>query len=747
MTFLSPLLLGGAALIAVPIVLHLIMRQQPKRLEFPALRLLQQRQQTNRRKLQFRHLLLLALRCLVIALLAAALARPSIQASGTFGDGETPVAAALVFDTGARMEYVHQNKTRLAAAKETGDWLLSQLPAESEAAVLDSRLTTAGFAVDLSSARRRINRLTSTAQTMPWGTVTEEALRLLGESAKPRHELYIFTDLSEASWSPEQMKTLRQRLADAKDVGIYLVDVGVKQPENTGIDNLRLSAEVISQNRPLSLQANVVHSGEAGQRAATLYLLDSTGEAKKRGETILSLADDGTMVADFRLGNLQPGIHQGYIKLDVQDPLSVDNTRFFTVQVQPAWRVLIAATDPPDENAYFLKTALTSAETPSFECDVVSLKELATRNLPDYASICILDPRPLPADTWHRLAAYASAGGGVAIFLGHNAQPLEAFNAPAAQELLPAPLRRQWRAGNREIFLAPSELQHPILAKFRETQGANPWQAFPVYRHWQLGKLIDGVAVVMPYNNTLPAILERPVGNGRVIAMTTPVSDPAPTTDPPDSWNLIPTGEEPWPFVMLANEMLYYLVGSSAARVNYLAGDTAVLPLGDHNAHPMVVITTPRDESLRQSVDEKRNSVAFTSTESPGNYRVQAGGKADGVNLGFSVNYPADVSRLKRIEPDKLKEFFGDTPFQLARTQEEINRNVSTGRVGRELYPLLILLVALLLGGEQILANRFYRQPKKGDLPAVPARPSMADWKKPAAEPPRPLAPEPAGAR
>ena len=36
--FVNPLLLAGVAAAAVPIVLHLIMRQQPRLLEFPALR-------------------------------------------------------------------------------------------------------------------------------------------------------------------------------------------------------------------------------------------------------------------------------------------------------------------------------------------------------------------------------------------------------------------------------------------------------------------------------------------------------------------------------------------------------------------------------------------------------------------------------------------------------------------------------------------------------------------------------------
>ena len=63
MTFLHVAMLGGAALVAVPIVLHLIMRQQPRIAEFPALRFIKLREQSNRRRLQLRHLLLLLLRC------------------------------------------------------------------------------------------------------------------------------------------------------------------------------------------------------------------------------------------------------------------------------------------------------------------------------------------------------------------------------------------------------------------------------------------------------------------------------------------------------------------------------------------------------------------------------------------------------------------------------------------------------------------------------------------------------------
>src|SRR5207253_10912371 len=95
MGFVTPALLGGAALVALPIVLHLIMRREAKLFKFPALRFVQQRRTLNQHRLRLRHLLLLALRCAIIAFLAFALARPTLRGSGAAGKGGGPLGRAL----------------------------------------------------------------------------------------------------------------------------------------------------------------------------------------------------------------------------------------------------------------------------------------------------------------------------------------------------------------------------------------------------------------------------------------------------------------------------------------------------------------------------------------------------------------------------------------------------------------------------------------------------------------------------
>lgn len=714
MTFLHVAFLGGALAIAVPIVLHLIMRQQPKHLEFPALRFIKQRETANRRQTRLRHWLLLALRCAVIGLLALALARPSIVSSGMLGDQEAPVAAAFVFDTNPRMQYRQQNKTRLEAAQDTALWLLPQLPLESDVAIVDARTASAAFAVDSGAARQRIERLDASTMSQPLALALSAALKLVGESDKERKEVYIFTDLSKATWSAESMRDFTRQLETLTGVGIYLIDVGVKNPSNVGLTQLHLSGETLSSNSTLRIEADLVHVGESAERDVELSLVDRASQKESiRGQRTVSFGAGESERTEFQLRGLGPGIHQGTLKIAGEDALACDDVRWFTVEVRPAWPVLIAApSDParkPADYALFLSEALAPHAIrikgeAAFDCEVISTESLATHPLDGIAAVCLVDPRPLEPAVWQKLHSYVSSGGGIGIFLGRNATPIDSFNAPVAQELLPGKLLRQWRA--EEVYLSPESFQHPLLAKFGPLANAIAWEALPIFRHWQLSDLNKESLVVLPYSNGQPAIFERPVGKGRVITLTTSISDPA---NRADVWNLLPTGDEPWPFVMLANEMMYYLVGSGQQRLNYTAGDTAVVHLGSGERYPVYSLTTPRGDQIRTPVDQQQNSVVVTSTETPGDYRLQAGGGEQGADLGFSVNLPASVSELDRANQDDLKVIFGSTEFRLAHNRGEIDRSVSAGRVGRELFPYLILLLALVLGCEQALSNRFYQ--------------------------------------
>ena len=113
LSFLAPILLAGTALVSVPVLLHLLMRQKPVKQELPSIQFLKRRIVSNRRSLRINHLLLLLARIAVIVLLAVAMARPVIRNVGWLADAEEPVAAVLVFDTSPRMDLLEANRTRL----------------------------------------------------------------------------------------------------------------------------------------------------------------------------------------------------------------------------------------------------------------------------------------------------------------------------------------------------------------------------------------------------------------------------------------------------------------------------------------------------------------------------------------------------------------------------------------------------------------------------------------------------------
>lgn len=86
MTFLhTSLLAAGLACIAIPIIIHLLMNRRRKPVMWGAMRFLQEAFRRTRRRLLLEKYLLLATRCLLVALIALALARPLVGALGAPG--------------------------------------------------------------------------------------------------------------------------------------------------------------------------------------------------------------------------------------------------------------------------------------------------------------------------------------------------------------------------------------------------------------------------------------------------------------------------------------------------------------------------------------------------------------------------------------------------------------------------------------------------------------------------------------
>ena len=206
------------------------MRERPRKLEFPALRFLQVRRQANQRRFKIRHLLLLVLRCLVIVLLALALARPVFQSSGFFSAGSGPVAAAIAVDTRPRMAYRRENQTRLDVAREVSLKVIDQLPKGSQTVVLDSVGARNQFDRDRGASIDRIAQLTEADGSTNLDQLVENAISLLQKSDQPRKELYLVTDMGAVDWDSQASESSWQRrLEKFPDIHFSILDVGVER--------------------------------------------------------------------------------------------------------------------------------------------------------------------------------------------------------------------------------------------------------------------------------------------------------------------------------------------------------------------------------------------------------------------------------------------------------------------------------------------------------------------------------------
>jgi hypothetical protein len=717
MGFVTPALLGGALLVAVPIVLHLIMRREAQRLKFPALRFVEQRRTLNQHRLRLRHLLLLALRCAIIAFLAFALARPTLRGLGAAGREGSPLAVALAFDDSLRMQYEQNDLTRFQKAKDLARWLIDQLPPECPLTVIDRSGRQRGQDLDRDAAELHVERLEMSPAVRPMGEAVNDAIRWLEAKQDVRGEIYVFTDMASEAWQQDSLTQLSKSLDELPGTNIYLIDVGADGSKNLGLGRLKLSSERIAPGGLLQINTDLQVTGGAGKQSEAtveLFVDDGSERPDKRGQQVVALSRPSTSpgsngerpAIEFSLSGMKLGTHQGFVRIVGRDGLAFDDVRYFTVEVRPPSQILLLAERPND--ALFAREALAPSAAAGlvqskFECDIRTFDKLAEVQLADYAAVCLLDPPSLAEKAWQSLVDFAEAGGGVGIFLGRHARRDE-MNAAGAQSLLPGKLRWQSREAT---YLRPITVEHPAFRELGELAASAPWPEFPVLRFWELEAGAEPAQVVATFANGKPALVERQLGAGSVIVMTTSISDAA-SDDP---WNLLPTGPEPWPFIALLNGIAQHLADTGQTKLNYLAGQTVVLPLSTDKQVSNYVLQLPDGNALRQTLTPEQPNFSITTTEALGNYRVRAGGERERLDLGFSINTPVEMSQLDRVAAADVIAALGRDRARLATNRDEIAVGIGIGRHGRELFPLLILAVALAMAAEQLLANRFYAGP------------------------------------
>ena len=734
-------LAAGAALAAVPLILHLMMRQTPKRIIFPALRLLQQRHRTSTKRLRVKNWLLLAARMALIALMALALARPAFNSRISLGDREVPTALALVVDTSLSMAYVERGESRLDAAKEVAGTVLRKLPSTSQVFLIDSALPAIPAPVTPGAARKRLDGLQIRAANRPLNLAVARGFEALAESRRdlPRLEVYVMTDLARTAWEPGQPIAGRERIKkeSGREVGTFIIRLGPETANDAAIVSLEARPNPEAEadgRRGFEVVATLRNAGPAATR-----LLEFSLDGQKRGQQEIELLEDGQVEAVFRTpSSLGVGFHQAEVRLGGSDPLPHDDRRFVSFESAPTFNALVLFDPDPDADPRSIDASFVAgALDPQATGSPIRVETLATdqfdgeipRDLDDFACIIVNNVARLPARAWQQLAAYVRGGGGAVVALGRRTEPAD-YNADPARLLLPGVVGDPESPEGGTALGDIADPSHPLFAPYAREM-ASDLANIPVFTHRAFEvKDPSRVRTLLSYQDGAPALLEATFPGaevGRLLLWTTPLSR-RPDPDDPDAWNEFPNPLAGWSFLALMQQTVPYLAGASGSRLNYESGEVVVLPIEPEQRSSSYVIQGP-SERLNERINLPREAaeLVLEGPEAPGQWAVVASGGGvesasdDRPRMGFSVNARPEESSFGTLDEEALEGLFGDPEsFALADSPDEIERVQKTARVGRELFPVLMALILILLTAENYLANRFHRE-HRGAAGAVAA--------------------------
>jgi hypothetical protein len=643
-----------------------------------------------------------------------------LTTEASLGDQEVATALALVFDTSKSMEYTEKGKNRLEEAQVHAREILRRTTDDSEVFVLDSARPNKPQAVSPAAAQKQIDALTLQAAYRPLNAALVRAAEAVAASNLPRREIYVLTDMASSAWDLAGSKTSEELEKLRKDKSVYktyVLRLTPKAISDVAVVSAEPSSTVAAEGEPIEIKATLRCSGSAVSRVAEFWL---DGD-NKRGQKIVELPASGEAeVAFLTPPKLETGLHQGRIKLAGGDNLPFDDTRYFSFNVQPPLRVLVVADrfDDQDLGAFFVLNALSPEPSPGLGTSNSAVRveresqrkfqartKLSTR---DFAAVFLLDvDRPSPTE-WGMLSAYVREGGGLVVAPGVRAQAA-AYEGSVPASLLPATLDVAAKLA-RETAFGKAEYDHPLFNRHAK-QLDTELGLWPVYRYWKV-KPSDASRTLLAYLDGAPALLERVFKGpktGHVLLWTTPLSR-QPLRDDPAAWNEFP---QSWAFVDLLTQTIPYLAGTAGERLNYEAGQDAVLPIEPAQRAPTYTVRGPDPKVVdRLSAPATSDSLLIPAPSKEGQWKVEGQGPdGSAMKLGFSVNVSPLEAQFVELKPGQLENVFGGKDhFVLVDNAEKLADAQVKGRIGIELFPWMMFLILALVTFESVLANRFHRE-------------------------------------
>ena len=644
MSFLAPFFLLGGLAIALPVVFHLVRRSSREKLVFSSLMFLKPTPPRMTRRNRLENIFLLLLRCLAICILALGFARPFLQ---------KPMAATPTNTAGAQVVILVDTS---ASMKRDGVWAGAMDKAEAAL-----KKTTAADQVAILTFDDQVGTVVSFEQwvAMNLSERTALAAQRLAESKPTWHSTHLGNALIAAAEVIEDAEKREQHTGPRRIVLITDMQEGCRLDGLQGHEwprGLEVAVEPVKAKRPTNAGLQWVMDAEDSARTAAdspvRIRVNNSADAKREQ---FQIRWAGVAGSDSLDAYVPPG--QSRIVPAPKHPTNAvaeritlsgdeedfDNTAYVVQPKAEEVNVLFLGNDAESDSSqllYYLKRAFQDTRR-----QAVRLERRSPDRIDDNAALETGRSGDRRSD--YRLAIISSTlseerGGEVRQFLTNGGTALLVMNdtqtAKTLGQLTSAPdiTATEASVANYAMF-GQMDFTHPLFAPFSDPRFGD----FTKIRFWKHRKLatekLPGARVIASYDdNNDPAILEVPVGRGRVFVFTF-------SWRPADSQFALSSK-----FVPLLYSLLDQAGGISAQLAQFRVGDTVDLStLATKNGGSILSIRKPDGSQAQLASGETR----FTQTEQPGIYEVQAAPAP----VKFAVNLDAAESKTAPMPVDELE--------------------------------------------------------------------------------------------
>ena len=706
MSFLNPLLLVAAIGVALPILAHLLNRQQVKRTDWAAMQFLNRSVRIRSRQLRLKDFILLCVRCLAILLLVAALAKPFMKDAGEVpsGIGENRTGVVIALDASYSMAHSDGTATRFERAIEKIGVITENIhPGDPICLVLlgaEQRVLARNMAFDA----EKFDELLSSERVRPESLDLDnipKTLKALAESMEaPHKQIFFVTDMQASDWEeqPAWLASAFENLGKSTSTTIVPVLGG---SDNLAITGLELVSGVLREDTVARYRATVRNCGKSPETNVQVKGLinDITVDTK----TIPAIAPGASETVSLFVHFRNAGPVRISAKLE-QDALLEDNTRRTVAIIRDKVSVLSVEGESGGSGS-FITAALRSrggdAGQENFSVQSVPWIDLPSHDLASFDVVILQNVPEITPEQALAFESYVRAGNGLIWFAGDHVDAAT-WNKHSALEglsLLPAVIEQTVSTSDALGVgrpLDPTVPDHPVCRPLRSLP-EDLLSETRLRKVLQVKPAASSTTILSLAGTAAPVLLEHSVGRGQVFMFTTSADS---------VWNNMAL--TPF-FPMVLQQMVTYLTAREFERPR-LVGDSLSLSYVDQPDASEAAFDTPSGDTIAVPVLEHRNQFValLDHARECGFYLARVSLQSPGIPIPVNADtVESDVGSQSAIE---VANRFEGTDIVVTQSEEDLLDAVGQSRTGRSFWFLLLLSVLGLLVVESLLA---VRQPKR----------------------------------